>query len=84
MSYELSNIRELLEGNKIMMESIKKDIEEIKHTLNILHVTSQKLDVHIDFVNNTYNGLKPVLDFVISKFNIFRISNFSIPFLKYT
>ena len=81
MSYE---IIDRLEENKIMMESIKKDIEDIKKILNILHINSQKLDVHMDFVNDTYNCLKPVLDFVISNFNIFRIVNFNIPFLKYS
>ena len=84
MSYEISNIIDSLDENKIMMESIKKDIEDVKKILNTLHINSEKLDVHIDFVNDTYNGLKPVLDSVISNFNIFRICNFNIPFLKYS
>jgi hypothetical protein len=65
------------------VESIKKDIIEIKLLLEmilsklvLLEKSSSKLDEHIDFVEETYDKLKKPLNFIKDTVN-----NISMPFL---
>ncbi len=49
------------------LDQIQQDLEEIKEKLNLMAPQTQKMDRHVDFVNDIYDSVKQPFHFICHK-----------------
>ena len=51
------------------LEQIQKDITQIRERLDIIEPQTQKMDQHVDFVNDVYSSVKKPFHFICNQAN---------------